>query len=857
VGNLFFDLPEPTPAVPIAASVNIAATGAVKTIQFAGVFNATFIVQVSNDGGLTFADWLATNKPIEFSLPAAVQFVRCRLTDYKTITSIAISLAATDLGTNILALPAPAGDGTGAAVDTSALGSIRSMIVTGLQSGTLTVQSSDDAILWNDVASFSRDGIQTLTLVSRWMRVMRIGSLGASTPTVGLGGADDPGGAASGFDPARTIDVSPSGADQTSVAAAVAAATALAPPPSATNPALVRVFPGVYTEPQFTVPVGVALVGQGSHTTVIIEPAVTTIPAILAGAGGSMASVTIQGASGGGGVGLRCAVAGTFHLDRVRFADCETHIEVTGAGVVLEMHQCEHLNTGAAGLVGIDVTASAALEFSGLFFEDTGVPRLTSAVQANASDVDGSDLTVDGCATSLLLENGATVDLHVADIDNNDVAIHIANVGAASTFRGTAVDVHESTTWDVLVEHPTATYLQGAGTISALKRSIPVTATVNLLSLSTDQGDESTIVIGNFSVGDEKTGTESHLGEGAEYARGMRAFRSQNLDAGPFTDITTEMALRNGLAAAIFDAIGANNAFFVGGDREFRALRTNTTIAMVIGAGQLAFEISNGVGGWIPIDVCVTDAGVPNEQHAQEAFERPSNENIRFGDIAGWAAQSINGVSKFWLRVSIVVAITSVPTLDAALLQPNNSKVNPGGFIEYFGFGEQVRSIGWHQRLVDVLSGSAPQNGSIAFSANISLDLVNNRLRNNAVDGFGGVLEVPQGLDTSRPLTLVCDYIPRTAPGNIEFEFRISRLRLGDVLNGTAADVLATSIQAVAGGQTDVLKQVTFDFAVQTLIPGEFVAFAFFRDATAGNPDDTLSGSVDIVLFDFRGFFWR
>lgn len=111
-----------------------------------------------------------------------------------------------------------------------------------------------------------------------------------------------------------------------SVATAVAAVTS----PSITNPWVIRIGPGVYTEPAFSIPTGVTVRGDASSS-VIIEPVVPNATFITMLSGSTMHHVTVQGANGVGGVGVlhsNGTGVARVSISDVIFDDNETHVSI-------------------------------------------------------------------------------------------------------------------------------------------------------------------------------------------------------------------------------------------------------------------------------------------------------------------------------------------------------------------------------------------------------------------------------------------------------------------------------------------------------------------------------------------------
>ena len=131
------------------------------------------------------------------------------------------------------------------------------------------------------------------------------------------------------------------------------------PAPSAAEPALVWVFPGVYQETPLIVPTGVVVDGQ-SPTSTIVEAATPTAALVTLEAGANLRRVQLRGADGAGGIGLLCNSAGRCVFNDVTIVDCETGLRATGAnvlvvGALLAMARAP----GATMTTGVEILAGA------------------------------------------------------------------------------------------------------------------------------------------------------------------------------------------------------------------------------------------------------------------------------------------------------------------------------------------------------------------------------------------------------------------------------------------------------------------------------------------------------------------
>ncbi len=661
------------------------------------------------------------------------------------------------------------------------------------------------------------------------------------------------------LNPARTIVVALSGGHATTITAGLAQVAALIPAPSATDPAAVLVYPGIYSEAPMTVPGYVSLIGVGGKVSTFVDATVTTSPLFSGTSDALLAGLTLRGASGAGGSGVYTNSPGSFTLQGIEVQDCTTAFLCSGAGVRLVGSDCTAfrafgatLDTGFRAELGASLTISAARAIG---LVPAPITKGFDCDDAN-SQILVQAATAVNCTDALIVGNNGTLEAINTFISRAGNAMHVL---ADGTMRAIAVDVKDSISWDLLVDAASSAFRGAANATRVDKISVAAGASMVSEGISDLEGDLAMVVLGELQVGSPENPTESVFGEGDSNVRGMLVFRNTNLEAGAWSDITAQMASASASTADAFPGVGAGNALYVGNDdpRKFPGAKINTTAAIVLGAGSLIWEFWNGAT-WVAFNLMATDSVLPYDAHAQDVFGRIANEQVRWDDseFTGWATKSLDGsAAAYWIRARVAVGITTSPTLQQIKVGTNRTEINADGVVEHYGKGELIKELVWHQRLVNDLSGSASGNATINASANIGLDLTDNVFANNAVDGVGGIIEIPAGIDTSRPLSLLIGWIPKATGGDVEFSTRSAPVKLGDVLDGTLPDVLQDKI--VTAPAVDTLIETVFQFDISELEPHEFVAFSLFRDATGGNPDDTLAGSINIVLVAVGGTFWR
>lgn len=179
MANLFADLPMPVLNGP-GAAVDVSGMGRDKTVVVRGDFpGATITIEISQDaGGLTGYAPVTTfqNGDQRRLLEVAARYMRVNVEGRKSAVTFTANadVGASDIGAQFAALPMPAGNGAGAAVDVSALGAYCTFITAGAFLGaTITIEASEDGVSYAPVVTFANyGGQQSAVVTANFMRVL-------------------------------------------------------------------------------------------------------------------------------------------------------------------------------------------------------------------------------------------------------------------------------------------------------------------------------------------------------------------------------------------------------------------------------------------------------------------------------------------------------------------------------------------------------------------------------------------------------------------------------------------------------------------------------------------------------------
>ena len=612
------------------------------------------------------------------------------------------------------------------------------------------------------------------------------------------------------YNPDRAVVVAKTllGADATSIADGIVKANALTPPPSITAPAVLVVHPGVYSTPPFTLPAYVSLVGVGGREAVILEASILTSALCSAPGDQRIEGVTLRHASGVGGIGVN--VSGTIGRLLVKdcyIHDCETAIVANGAGRIVEIR--ETITEDGTTSVYVNGVGAAAFMF--------GVNMTNFTTGLHIGPAGGA---VGGTALRVADDPGFTTHVRVEAASSQLDIID-------SIFREDKTDYHPSA--DIRVVHG-----------------------------SDIAGDVALQVTAEFHVGSEDRPRESAFGGGDSHTRNVAYLRNTNLEAGTWSNITTQLAYQDAVTAPLFSGTLVGNSFYVGGDQPFSGLKAEMTTARV--GGAIVLEYWNGAA-WVQIPHLSSDANFPYMQYAQDALSRVNSEQIRFGTaaITGWTTKSLNGITKYWIRWRVTTALTTIPAADRVKVHTNRTEINADGTVEYFGSAEPQRQLMWHRSLMEELDGFAQPDATIdiAITPTLSVRARNNRWQDGNKDGSTTFLQATPGLDTSRPIVYDVGWAPEaTGAGNVELQLDVVTINPGNVLG--ALPYTAQLSQIVTGPFVDNTLQVTrFTFTVPNLTTTGSLVMALYRDASGGNLDDTFGSDAMHVYSAVYGTFWR
>jgi len=637
----------------------------------------------------------------------------------------------------------------------------------------------------------------------------------------------------------------------------MAAAVALLP--TLSNPVVVMVHPGIYTEAPLTIPAFVTLQSVGGASATIIQ-ASAAAGVLITGTGDAwLKGFTLQGANAAG-TGIRLTTAGIFWVDDVDIYDCETGVNVDGATATINMAYTNIERRDAGETVTIGILATNGGLFIGDNISVVGVPGVAVVTNGLQSIGSGSFVNMHkffllACTTGAQVTTGAKIKMLDGDIVTSTTAMHIA--ATSGILAVNSVQMQSSATWDLLVEHATAVVMSSGIAIDGSKVSITSGASWVGSWVNTQESDAGMTIEGELHVGSHLRPAETAMGGGDSHTLGMAAQTNTNLEVGAWNDLTAILASASGSVADLFPALIVGSTFYIGGDEPFPGLKIDATIATVLGGGDIETEYWNGAA-WVAFQSMTTAADASYDSYGDELVPDAISLQMRFGLMPSWATKALDGTTKYWVRFKVTVgAITTSPRAEQCKLHTNRTEVNADGFVEHFGNGRPV--VVYDLDLEAWAGAVTPGSQDIAYGTNLIIGHDKNSFPNAQTKNLGRGWSVPLNIDTSLPMTLEIEWHPSTTnAGDMTWNIYSLAHADGDVLAHALAGPLTETLSTETAAASGVAYQGALsehDINIPTVEGKSNYTLAMMIERKGGV--DTFTGAAVVRSIRLRATAWR
>lgn len=662
---------------------------------------------------------------------------------------------------------------------------------------------------------------------------------------------------------------------------------------SASKPYTVLVYPGIYTEQN-------PIQGKANITVKAIGGQ-NTVDVVAANAGQNLfdgvgsfflEDLTLKGVSGAGKYAFELLGTGACLLQNILFEDCVNGIHLNNAGGQLITRDSSFQGTMTTGIfVEAGNITSSNISVVGLatittLINITGVnsiatldhilsfsPNLTTCifVQDQARVVVNTSSFV-GMTDGVALEGGSTFRATGITIFNaQQDGLRINDVGSGTIFACQGCTLLDSTRYDLNFLSATCV-ATGTGSTSIDQMNFVAGAQLYGAIIDTKEDDEGVKIIGELQVGLPEKGSESTLGEGDSYTRGMLVYTENTSNV--FVDVSVN-ARSASSSTFTYTGVAADNSIYIASSLpgasdviEHYGIKTKVNTAAVKGAGEIVIEYWNG-STWAELNGMETDSSDQYLPHAKDYFQDLGSHHIRYDAYLATDNWTKNdpmslGTDYYWTRFRIKTAITTAPVFEQYKLHTSRTEMNTDGWIELFGKARSAERFPWDAGLLEAAAAS-PANQDLYLSDNLDVGRTENKFANSATDRIGFLTPLPVTVDTSTPVRFRWAVITDdSSAGNINWVARWGFVSDGGSVFGSQADAPTTApneqsiSQSLAAPTSDqVIKWYSIDLDISNMIsrrePGFPDTLFVSLQRTAG---DSHGGDVSLVAIDAFYFKW-
>lgn len=679
---------------------------------------------------------------------------------------------------------------------------------------------------------------------------------------------------------AQTVEVAKSGAEFTSVKAALDSIT----DSSTTKRYAVHVYPGIYTEDPMTMPDYVSIIGMGYFGNISIVASTTGSILITSGERSLIRNIKLSNATGSS-----CFYTSkASFIINTEFDNCQTGIYVTGSSADLHLNSSLIHGGTFTDVVKVDGGAKANLQNFHVSHHDgtTITNGINVSGAGTVAKLNSAGITPASATNGVYVNDSAQVYLTNVGVANATNALHVGPTGTSS-LHGSSGTIMNASTYDLYVESGSATVHLDGWEMQKKNFNIHEDASLILTFLDDTPGDESFSIFGELHVGTPEHPYESTFGEGDSYTNGMLVYTYNGFT---YTDVSTAAQSFSGSTFAL-PGTTVNNAIYISSDRkdssgnyvQFEGQKVEMGgTALNVGSGELVHEYWNG-SSWVEFETMCTNADL-FYRYSKYCYYRPStSEQVRYSpEINGnWVANDppTTGTNRYWVRIRVKTAITTAPVFEQFRIHSNNTEINSDGTLTFHGDARKNRTFIFSPENLFFGKGSSlPDNyafnvGSGAVSWTDERSLAAFTGIGSSQEELTGSIALPKGIDTSNGLIIKIYWMKKTSgTGNVKWKIdhlvdAVQNVKAIDGSNeataprttGDAIDVTSGStITTVAtGSSTAASVPILSQFEkidISDFYEGDTLFVRLYRDA--GDAEDTYVNDAIMLGFEVSGTFW-
>lgn len=387
------------------------------------------------------------------------------------------------------------------------------------------------------------------------------------------------------------------------------------------------------------------------------------------------------------------------------------------------------------------------------------------------------------------------------------------------------------------------------------------------------EGDDKGITCtnGQFTVGSKDDPRETVLGGGdstpIDTAYHCDTVNTSGTTIISATDVTDILESDSGSSTGFFGGSASGKYLLIGEEHTFGGAKLKWDTVGAIEPDNVVVEYLKDSSTWVQAPFMVTNSDFDYSQYA-DRMNTNDVEQLFVGfdpdevpTIWNKTTLNINGVNinKYWARFRIVTDITSDSTIEQIKTHSNSFEIEADGHTSYRGRSRRPKTL--LSGLTNTVQNTSanPANENVEYGSGVTAGRTDNEFANGAVDGFLLVQNIEKGLDTSIPLELSVSWYPKgTGVGDVNFHLDLFDVSDDFIYDGAAVPrSIENSITTIPANSNEKRITTKIKFMVNKLDTNSAVVMHLHRDATSGNPLDTLANNVIITNVRLTGYFWK
>lgn len=639
------------------------------------------------------------------------------------------------------------------------------------------------------------------------------------------------------------------------------------------------IHPGTYIEQNpIVIPYGCTVTSTGNAGNTLLIAANVNAPVLEIGLQCEIERLTIMGAVGPSGCGIyydgsKTAGGNVAVLSDLFILDCYTGIRgINNIYNKIFARSCFIANaTGPYCQNGIHISDNCDMNMSYCVVAGSPVAKIPKAINVSNARVHMSVTSIQYPEVGMHVDSNGEYDISECFITASDVGVCVGNIGSDNSIHANTLDIRQSGLYDIRVDADDATFTVNAGKLDPTKIYNPHHVKLNAQLHSQEQTKKFRTDTGDVRLGTMTEPSKLQIGEGKYVLEEAKILWNDNLEAGAWTDKTTEANSYDGSVFELFPDVTANSCVYIGSTYKILGLKSHVqTDAILESVDDVVWERWDG-SEWIDTQYMCTNGSEPYFTYKTQFFEQDAKQHLRFGITKNSAFEKkiLNGLELYWIRARVVNELSNGnPELEYIKMHTSSAKINTDGWLEYFGDARPVGRLPWSIDDTNAANAS-PSNRDMYLGDYLGTGRIENYFQNGAIDRIGFNSYLPQDIDTSFPIKLKWSFTGSSGAGNdIRWIIRWGFSKDGDdvydttsqaptnAANEKSLEVITTVLGSNADKQITETAKINIAFSQPRPENGNPDIIWVTLERTGNHSSDTYGGHVGIIQFNAEYIRW-